>query len=255
MSERRSYPPGVPCWVDLSTPDTQGAAGFYGALFGWRAGFEAEPEAHGYGLFHLRGKKVAGIGPVFHEDLPAGWHSYVAVADLAETLQKASAAGGHVALPQTQITHAGRMAGLRDRENAFLPLWQAEQHHGCELVNEPGAFTWSELTTRDPAAAQDFYAAVFGWAPGGDAYYTRWLVDDKAVGGMLPMPIDVPAEVPPHWVVYFAVDDVEQAVAKVKELGGGQMSPFIDSPAGRLAVVNDPWHAEFAVISGVQEHH
>lgn len=255
MSERQSYAPGVPCWVDLSTPDTQGAAGFYSALFGWRAGFEAEPEAHGYGLFHLRGKKVAGIGPVFHEDLPAGWHSYIAVTDLNDTLQKANAAGGRTALPPTQVLSFGRMAGLRDRESAFLLLWQAAQHQGCELVNEPNAFCWSELNTRDPASAQEFYPAVFGWEAGGDAYYTRWKIDDKAVGGMIPMPVDVPAETPPHWTVFFAVDDVEETVAKVKELGGGQLSPFTDSPAGRLVVVHDPWHARFAVMSGVQEHH
>ncbi|GAA2722453.1 VOC family protein [Actinocorallia aurantiaca] len=255
MSERGSYAPGVPCWVDLSTPDTQGATGFYGALFGWRAGFDAEPEAHGYGMFHLRGKKVAGIGPLFHEDLPAGWHSYVAVSDLAETLQKAGAAGGRTAFPPTRVTHAGTMAGLRDRENAFLLLWQPEQHQGCEVVNEPGAFAWSELNTRDPAAAQEFYPAVFGWNAGGDAYYTRWQLEDKAVAGMLPMPVDVPAEVPPGWVVYFAVEDVEESAAKAKELGGGQTSPFIDSPAGRLAMFHDPWHAQFAMISGVQEHH
>lgn len=255
MSERRSYAPGTPCWVDLSTPDTEAAAAFYSTLFDWRAGFEAEPEAHGYGLFHLRGKKVAGIEPLFHEDVPSGWHQYVAVADLEATVQKVVEAGGRVTLPPTAFLHAGRMAGVRDRENAFLLLWQADQHPGCELVNEPGAFTWSELCTRDPAAAQEFYPAVFGWNVGGDAYYTRWLVEDKAVAGMLPMPVDVPAEVPPNWTVYFAVDDVERAAAKVKELGGGQVSPFIDSPAGRLAVVHDPWHAQFAVISGVQEHH
>ncbi len=255
MSERRSYAPGVPCWVDLSTPDTQAAAGFYSALFGWRAGFEAEPEAHGYGLFHLRGKKVAGIGPVFHEDLPAGWHCYVAVDDLGPVLQRVGEAGGRVALPPTQVMRAGRMAGLRDRENAFLLLWQAGEHQGCELVNEPGAFTWNELTTRDPAAAQEFYPAVFGWSVGGDAYYTQWRIDEKNIAGMLPMPIDVPAEVPPQWTVYFAVDDVEEAAARVEELGGGKVSPFIDSPAGRLVVVHDPWKAQFALMSGVQEHH
>ncbi|MGH2948898.1 MAG: VOC family protein [Solirubrobacteraceae bacterium] len=50
MSERTSYEPGTPSWVDLSTPDLEGALRFYGGLFGWEledAGFERARELGG----------------------------------------------------------------------------------------------------------------------------------------------------------------------------------------------------------------
>src|SRR6266545_1558965 len=45
------YAPGVPCWVDLGTPDVEGAEWFYGALFGWTPQ-PSTPEAGGYTFFH-----------------------------------------------------------------------------------------------------------------------------------------------------------------------------------------------------------
>ena len=55
MSERSSYAPGTPSWVDLGSPDTQASSRFYGALFGWKAEFDPRPDAGGYGMFSLDG--------------------------------------------------------------------------------------------------------------------------------------------------------------------------------------------------------
>jgi predicted enzyme related to lactoylglutathione lyase len=59
---------------------------------------------------------------------------------------------------------------------------------------------------------------------------------------------NVPAEVPPHWLVYFAVDDTDAAVSTVQQMGGQVHVPSMDSPAGRFAIVSDPNGASFAVI-------
>ncbi len=58
----------------------------------------------------------------------------------------------------------------------------------------------------------------------------------------------VPAEVPSHWLVYFAVDDTDAAVAKTQELGGSVRTAPMDIPIGRFAVLGDPQGATFAVI-------
>lgn len=241
--------------MDVSVSDTDAAARFYNGLLGWRAGFDTTPEAQGYGQFHLNGKVVAGIGPRMDPDAPPMWTTYIATDDIDATTARVREAGGEVLVEPTQVLEAGRLAGYRDLEGVFFMAWQPLQHPGAQLVNEPGAWSWNELNTRDPAAARDFYPKVFGWEHGGDAFYTEWKIDDKTVAGMMPIPPELPPEVPPHWLVYFAVDDVDASVKLARELGGEQAGPFVDSPAGRLAVLHDPQGAAFALISGLQEHH
>jgi hypothetical protein len=55
------------------------------------------------------------------------------------------------------------MAVLADREGAAFCVWEAKEHRGAQIVNEPGSWNWSDLTTRDHEAARAFYGAVFGW--------------------------------------------------------------------------------------------
>ena len=73
------YPPGTPCWTDLSSPDLDASAHFYGELFGWETRPIEEPgeETLGYRLFTLDSASVAGLGPA--RDRPPAWSTYVAV--------------------------------------------------------------------------------------------------------------------------------------------------------------------------------
>ena len=59
----------------------------------------------------------------------------------------------------------------------------------------------------------------------------------------------MPAEVPPNWLVYFAVTDADAALARITELGGALMMGPMDIEPGRFAVVADPTGAVFAVIA------
>ncbi len=74
MSERTSYEPGTPCWVDLGTPDLDAAVDFYGGLFGWDVP-EAEnaEQTGGYRQAMLRGKPVGGVMPLMQEGQPPAW--------------------------------------------------------------------------------------------------------------------------------------------------------------------------------------
>ncbi len=81
-----------------------------------------------------------------------------------------------------------------------------------------------------------------------------WQVGDAMVGGMVDMSqLDLPAEVPPNWLVYFSVEDADGAVEKAKAGGGQVMFGPTDIQVGRFAVLTDPFGAAFAVMQPSQE--
>ncbi len=254
MSERTSYAPGTPCWVDLGTPDIDAAAAFYGGLFGWsvEAGENAE-QTGGYRQAMLRGKPVAGMMPLMQEGQPPAWSTYVSVEDADATAAKVREAGGSVIAESMDVMDLGRMAIFADPTGAVFGIWQPGSFIGAELVNEANTLSWNELNTRNTRVAKSFYAAVFGWGledmeVESVGTYISLKVDEDAVGGMLDITGRVPDEVLAHWLTYFAVEDTDATVAKLKELGGGVSFGPVDIVAGRFAVVSDPFGAVFAVI-------
>lgn len=259
MSERTSYPPGTPNWVDLGTPDQEAASAFYGALFGWTFDAGEDPEATGGYLSAMLGEQpVAGTMKIMQEGQPPAWSTYISVEDAEETMAAVKANGGSVAIEPMDVLDIGRMGFFIDPTGAFCGIWQPKTFQGAGLVNEPGAFSWNELGTRDPAAAKAFYAAVFGWGSedhdmGDMGTYTEWKLDGSSIGGMMDVSGRLPDEVPAHWLVYFAVEDTDAAVETVKREGGSVAFGPIDIPAGRFAIVSDPFGAVFAVIQTPEE--
>jgi predicted enzyme related to lactoylglutathione lyase len=238
MSERTSYVPGTPSWVDLGSPDTAASAAFYGALLGWTAEFDERPEAGGYGMFTLRGKTVAGIGPQMNQDMPPFWTVYITVANVEDTAKTVAANGGQVVAEPMQIFDAGKMAVFMDPNGTFISAWQPDQHIGCELVNEPGTFGWNELATNDMSKTNAFYTAIFPWqvGEGSSESGVTYAVDGNMVcGAHVAQEGEFPA-----WSVWFGVDDCDAAVAKATELGGSVVLPPMDMDFGRGAMVADP---------------
>jgi predicted enzyme related to lactoylglutathione lyase len=88
------------------------------------------------------------------------------VDDVDEAARKAESAGGKVIVAPMDVMTAGRMAIFMDTTGAVIAAWQPGQHLGAQLVNEPGAFIWSELPSSDVAKSKAFYSAVFGWGWG-----------------------------------------------------------------------------------------
>jgi uncharacterized protein len=118
-----------------------------------------------------------------------------------------------------------------------------------------GVPNWTTCLTRDVAAAMRFYGAVFGWTfedndMGEAGTYTTIKLGEEMVGGILDMNSrGVPETVPPHWQVYFAVEDTDATLEKAKQGGGGLMVEPMEVPAGRFAILTDPHGAGFAVIA------
>jgi predicted enzyme related to lactoylglutathione lyase len=255
MPHRTQYEPGVPCWVDLSSPDLEATKAFYGGLFGWEAHTSPDPQAGGYTFFTLagtQGNEIAAAMPLMNEGQPPVWTNYVSVADADATVEAVRNAGGQVLMEPMDVMGQGRIAIFADSQGTVIGIWQPQAFHGAGVVNEPGAFCWSELACRDTDAAERFYSEVFGWKPEttgeGAMTYTLWKVADRPIAGMVEMNEAWPAEVPPHWMVYFAVDDCDAAVARASELGGTVSVPPTDIPFGRFAVLGDPHGAYFSII-------
>lgn len=258
MSERTSYEPGTPSWVDLATPDLDAAAEFYSGLFGWEFVEAGDPEeTGGYRMAQLGGKTVAGLMPLTQEGQPPAWQSYVTVANAEASAAAVGEAGGQVVMAPMDVMDAGRMAVLADSTGAVFAVWQPRGSIGAEVVNEPGALSWNELETRDPAAAKAFYGSVFGWQfedhDMGEMTYTEWKLNGDSVGGMADITGQIPDEVPAHWMAYFAVADADAAVERIKDGGGQVHFGPMDIPSGRFAMVADPWGAAFAVIKLAEE--
>jgi predicted enzyme related to lactoylglutathione lyase len=243
VSERDGYQPGVPAWIEAWESDLDAASEFYSRLFGW--------EAADGGRFTLRGRDVAGVA----QGSPVGWTVHVWVDDAAETARRVVEAGGELV-----DGPSGGTVVFRDPGGALLAAREPAGHAGARVVNEPSAWSWAHLFTRDGEGARAFYGEVFGWAtePFGPATMFRL---PGFVGGepQQPVPRDVvagmeemtgdgfPPEAPPQWRVDFWVDDVDAKVARANELGGRTLVPAFDTPINRQAVLVDPQGAVFSV--------
>jgi predicted enzyme related to lactoylglutathione lyase len=302
MPERDGYIPGVPCWVDASEPDPEAAVGFYGGLFGWEfedlmppdsAGnyFVARHEATSSSIFDLSGAMqsgdVAGVQSIPEPMPPAAmWNTYFWVDSADEAASRVRDAGGGVLVESFDFMDASRIAVFNDREGAAFGVWEAKEHKGARLVNDPGALVFNGLNTRDVEGARSFYGSLFGWQTGpigGGAEgwtlpgYGDWLEREHhpdlrrqmaeagapegfedIVGAIIPIANDQP-DTPAHWSVTFATEDADATAARASELGGTVIVPPFDAPWStaaytiRITVISDPQGATFSASKFVAE--
>jgi len=242
MAVRRGpWPPGTPCWVDLSTADVAASCDFYGAVVGWSFTDPFE-EYGGYVNASAGGEVAAGIGPTMGPDQPTAWTVYFAVTDDEATAAAITGAGGTVLGGPFDVGPLGRMTWAADPAGARFGLWQAGSHHGSALYNAPGGLSWEDGWVGDLRQARDFYATVFGFTytalPGMDDY-VLFATDGGELGAL------GATDGPPHWAAYFGVQDVDAAVAAAVARGATVVHPVDDTPFGRLAELVDPLGAGF----------
>ncbi|MBT2439512.1 VOC family protein [Streptomyces sp. ISL-36] len=245
---------GSPSWLDLGTPDTAAAAGFYTGVFGWD--FEsAGPDAGGYGFFKQDGKTVAALGPLTEEGASSAWTLYFQSPDVDATAKAAEQNGGTVRAEPFDVMDAGRMAQLTDPGGAEFAVWQPASTKGLERTSEDNTLCWAELHVADPRVALDFYGKLFGWrsqemeAPG-MTYRVLSTAEgdqqDASFGGIAELQ-DGGEEA--RWVPYFGVADADEIVARTQGNGGSVLMPAADVPdVGRIAWLADPFGATFAVL-------
>jgi predicted enzyme related to lactoylglutathione lyase len=245
--------PGVPNWVDLGTADLADATRFYTELFGWTAHVSGE-QYGGYTIFNLRGRPVAGAGPLFGEGQPTAWSAYVATDDADAVAARVEAAGGKVLVAPFDVMEQGRMSAFLDRTGAAFSVWEPGTMPGAEVFDVAGALTWLELATRDVEGSKAFYGSVFGWtareSPMMGPPYQVWELNGQTVAGMLPMEgPGWPDDLSPHWMIYFAVDDCDDTAALARDLGGRVVGTPESLAMGRYAVLQDPQGGTFSVLA------
>ncbi|MFR9726654.1 VOC family protein [Streptomyces sp. MS19] len=254
---------GSPCWIDLGTPDTDAATAFYGAVFGWTLEPADVPVPGGYGVMRLRGRSVAGIGPLTEEGARPAWTVYFATDDAEATTAGARQAGGSVRVGPADAGAEGRFAQLTDPQGGRFAVWQAGDRRGLDAVDGPGALSWVELYTPDDGAALAFYRALFGWEAtpmalpeGGGGTYTvigpPERGEDHRHGGVLKVPDGALAAQggAASWHPVFASEDCDAAVGRAGDSGGSvRMGPEDVPGVGRLAVVLDPSGADFVILT------
>lgn len=280
MIERDGYIPGVPCWVDTTQPDPEKAIDFYGNLFGWALENVMPAEAPApYYMARLRGGDVAAVAAVPEGSPPAAlWRTYIWVESADDTAAEATKAGGSVLVEPFAVGEDGKTAAIADPDGAVFNVWEAKQHRGAQIVNEPGSVNFNDLNTRDPEAAKNFYGQVFGWGTlelGGE--YEFWTLPgyadhieeidpgfkERMAESGVPGFEDVVAtlsklpdgdERPPHWGVTFAVEHADKTAKLARELGATIVAEPFDAPWVRATVITDPQGATFTASQFVPEN-
>lgn len=256
MQESVEYKPGTFCWVELATTDGEAAKKFYTQLFGWDFADNPMGPDMVYTMLKLNGKDVGALYKMTPEmtanGIPPNWLSYVSVANVDESTAKAKSLGATVLKEPFDVSTVGRMAVIQDPTGAVFALWQAGVHKGAGISNVPNSLCWNELATKDATKAGEFYSGLFGWDKNvqqmDDMTYTSFMNGDRPAGGMYE-PTPEMGEIPPHWAVYFAVNDADATAARATELGATVCVPPMDIPGvGRMVAFKDPQGAAFAVI-------
>src|ERR1700681_934170 len=240
-------------WHELMTTDTKAAGAFYPKVTNWKTQtWDKDPS---YTMWAVPKGPFGGLRPLPDAARASGphWLPYVGTADVDATVQTAQGLGGRVYMGATDIPDTGRFAVLADPQGAVfatysLPASAASGGGG----SMPQEFSWHELATTDPVGALRFYAALFGWAEvathdmGAMGVYHLVGLGGVASIGMWKTTADKP--MPPHWLCYAHVADVDKSVNAAKAAGGKLLNGPMEVPGGTwIAHLTDPQGAAFAL--------
>ena len=250
------FAPGEFCWIELATSNQDAAKNFYGALFGWTVRDVPMGPGQVYTLLELQGRIAAAAFTISPGESAAGvpphWHLYVAVSSADEAAKKAAELGGKVVEAPFDVMDRGRAALIQDPTGAYFSLWQGKTRIGMGVTGDPGSFCWADLSTPDQARAKTFYEGLFVWklkaGQGEESGYLHILNGENYIGGVPPAR-HRDGNAPPHWLLYFAVTDVDETFRKAQGMQATVLLPPTDFVrVGRVAVLADPQGAVFALF-------
>ncbi|MGA3090783.1 MAG: VOC family protein [Terriglobales bacterium] len=260
MTNIEKHPAGSFCWIELHTTDQNAAKRFYGALFGWEAHDNAMGPNDFYTEFKLAGREAAAGCTLRPEErsqgIPAHWTIYITVDSADATLTQAQQLGGKALAPAFDVMDAGRMAVIEDPTGAIFCVWQANKSTGIRIAGVHGTLCWADLSTPDARRASDFYSALFRWQIAADpkdkSGYLHIKNGEQFIGGVPPSAHRQPG-VPPHWMAYFQVDEVDATAKHAKEMGARVLlPPTTMEGVGRMSVIADPEGAVFSIFKSAR---
>ena len=242
-------------WHELVTTDMAEAKTFYAKVLDWTV-HDAPMSGTAYSLFNAKDAPAAGMMKLTDQARQMGampyWLGYVRVEDVDAAAAQFSELGGIVHIPPTDVPNIGRFSVVSDPQMATLALIKGAQPAQAPppQPNPLGHVVWNELFAADRKSAFSFYSAVFGWRKAEGAgeveNYEPLSAGDDVIGGILDKPDSLRI---PFWLYFFAVDDIDSALERVKT-GGGQVlyGPVALAAGGRIAHCRDPQSALFALL-------
>jgi predicted enzyme related to lactoylglutathione lyase len=260
MTNIDKHPVGSFCWIELGTTDQAAAKNFYGSIFGWTPNDMPMGPGAFYTIFRLDGRDAA-AGYTLRPDqvaqhVPPHWMLYIQVDKVDASAAKVPQLGGKVIVAPFDVMDAGRMAVIADPAGAYFCLWQANRSTGTQIAQVHGTLCWADLSTPDPERAKAFYSGLFGWqlmvGEKDTSGYLHIKNGEHFIGGVPPAAHRQPG-VPPHWLAYFQVDDVDATANKAKEMGAKLfLPPMSMEGVGRMSVIADPQGAVFAIFKSAR---
>ncbi len=240
-------------WYDLATTDPAAAAAFYADAVGWTA--VPVPEKP-YTLFKMGDAALAGAhampADLEARGIPPHWSGHIHVDDVDASLAQAVAAGGVLRYGPMDVPGVGRFAVVTDPAGAHFYLFTPSYADAPPEPMSPGSIGWHELRTPDPAAALEFYTAMFGWEKdraidmGPMGVYQLFAYGGTDRGGMMA----APAGMMPHWLYYFAVEGIDAAKERVLAGGGAVLHGPQEVPGGAWTLTGrDPQGGHFALVA------
>ncbi len=243
-------------WYELLTTDTAAAEAAYRDAVGyetqaWEGGDKS------YTMWMVGEQPIGGLMTLPDEaktmGAPPHWLAYVGTPDVNATVAKAKELGAKVLMPVMAIPEVGQVSILSDPQGAVFALLQPEGDLPAAADPKlPGAISWHELMTTDPAAGWAFYEQLFGWEktgqmdlgePWGD--YLMYGHGENTYGGIMHTPEGCPG--PPSWIYYSTVNDIAASIESIKASGGKLLNGPTEIPGGGLAAqVMDAQGAAFA---------
>lgn len=232
---------GTFVWADLSTFRNDVTEAFYTRVMGWRF---ADGVAHAggapTGMLYTMPEKFQAIG------MPSFWMSYIAVDDVAASVETAAARGGKVELGPVPY-EGGQIALIRDPLGAGFTVYEGPAIKGA--TSAAGARMGHALFVSDGAAVAGFYEALFGWSfrpaeagvqsvtLNGTHLFHAHTIPDPAIRGK-----------EEYWGVLFHAPTGNYLEALEKE--GGSILAQLPLPEGDATLAADPDGAAFFILGG-----
>ena len=242
-------------WYEHMTKDPKAAMAFYGEVVGWKT----QPFAEGGGDYTMWVGTQGPLGGVMTLPEQAAkmgatpnWMGHVQVADVDATAALTKKLGGKVYKEPSDIPTVGRFAVLADPQGAVFSVFKPGSAMTLHDGSKDGEFCWNELVTSDSEAGFKFYSEVFGWKSlqemdmGPMGTYRLYGIGEKQIGGMMTTPKGAP--MPPSWIFYVNVSDLDGAIVRATKMGAKVMNGPMEVPGGaRIAQLMDPQGAAFSM--------
>lgn len=248
---------GTPIWYELMTKDPLAARRFYSEVVGWKID-EAPPagSAMDYRMIAAADGLVGGVFKLTTDMCQQGaapcWMMYLGVDDVDASVAHIVAAGGAVLMPAADLPDVGRIAMVADPQGApfyVMRGFSEDNSTACDPDRE-GHGAWHELHAADGPQATAFYTSAFAWTQstgmdmGPMGVYQLFGIGGRDLGGIM-----TDAQFPrPAWLIYFRVDGIDQAAARITQAGGKVINGPMEVPGGGWIVAGiDPEGAMFAL--------